>query len=217
MKIEDSSVVNLLHLAPHSTLAAHSLQMAGYPYASAVPNVLDEHHRPILLISALAEHTRNLLADPRVSISIAAPDVANVQDGQRLTLVGDAERVVASADLQARYLRYLPEAEQYLMLDFMFFRIHPKRLRYIGGVGRMGWVDGDAFDSFSSLSLAEESVLLQEAQAIVPNDVTLLGIDAYGIDYLVDGFRKRRVLDGSSNHREELFRALSSTAWRDRD
>jgi len=208
MKIEATSVVNLLHLAQHSTLAAQSLQMPGYPYATAVPNVLDEHHRPILLISALAEHTKNLLADPRVSISITAPDVANVQDGQRLTLVGDAERVEASADLQARYLRYLPAAEQYLMLDFMFFRIHPKRVRYIGGVGRMGWVDSDAFDSFASLSLADESILLQDAQAMVRKNVTLLGVDPYGIDYLADGFRKRHNLEGSTDNKDEVFREV---------
>ena len=134
MKLELAPVLKLLHSAQASTLATQSLQMAGYPYATVVPNVLDEHDQPILMISALAEHTKNLLADPKVSISVTEPGITNVQDGQRLTLVGDAEQFEPSQELIARYLRYVPAAEQYLALDFMFFRILTKRLRYIGGV-----------------------------------------------------------------------------------
>ena len=77
-----------------------------------MPNVLDEQHRPILLISALAEHTNNLLADPKVSISVTESAIANIQDGQRLTLVGEAERFEPNQELLARYLRYVPAAEQ---------------------------------------------------------------------------------------------------------
>lgn len=195
MKLELAPVLNLLHSAPASTLATQSIQMPGYPYATVVPNVLDEQHRPILLISALAEHTKNLLADPKVSISINESGITNVQDGQRLTLVGDAERFEPDQALITRYLRYVPAAEQYLTLDFMFFRILPKRLRYIGGVGKMGWVEAEAFDTATSLSLAEEAALLAEAESVVPRNVTVLGIDGYGIDYVADGFRDRQVLE----------------------
>lgn len=198
MKLELAPVLNLLHSAKASTLATQSLQMPGYPYATVVPNVLDEQHRPILLISALAEHTKNLLADPKVSISVTESGIANVQDGHRLTLVGDAEQFEPSQELIARYLRYVPAAEQYLQLDFMFFRILPKRLRYIGGVGRMGWVEADTLESVASLSIAEEFALLGEAEVVAPRNVTLLGIDPYGIDYVADGFRDRQILsDGN--------------------
>lgn len=195
MKLELAPVLNLLHSAQTSTLATLSRQMPGYPYATVLPHVLDEQHRPILLISALAEHTKNLLADTKVSLSVAESGIANVQDGQRLTLVGDAERFEPSQELIARYLRYVPAAEEYLMLDFMFFRIVPKRLRYIGGVGKMGWIEADVLDAASSLSLVEESLLLAESEATAPRNVTLLGFDPYGIDYLADGFRDRTRLD----------------------
>lgn len=195
MKLELAPVLNLLHSAPASTLATQSIQMPGYPYATVVPNVLDEQHRPILLISALAEHTKNLLADPKVSISVNESGITNVQDGQRLTLVGDAERFEPDQALITRYLRYVPAAEQYLTLDFMFFRIIPKRLRYIGGVGKMGWVEAEDFDTATSLSLADEAALLAEAESVVPRNVTVLGIDGYGIDYVADGFRDRQVLE----------------------
>ena len=195
MKLELAPVLNLLHSAPASTLATQSIQMPGYPYATVVPNVLDEQHRPILLISALAEHTKNLLADPKVSISVNESGITNVQDGQRLTLVGDAERFEPDQALITRYLRYVPAAEQYLTLDFMFFRIIPKRLRYVGGVGNMGWVEAEAFDTATSLALAEEADLLAEAESVLPRNVTVLGIDGYGIDYVADGFRDRQVLE----------------------
>jgi heme iron utilization protein len=205
LKLELTPVLNLLHGAQASTLATQSLQMPGYPFATVVPNILDEQHRPVLLISALAEHTKNLLADRRVSISVIETGNANVLDGQRLTLVGDAEQFEPSDALKARYLRYQPAAEQYLQLDFMFFRIVPKRLRYIGGVGRMGWVEAEVLDAAPSLSLAEEAALLVEVQAITPRNITLLGIDTFGIDYLTYGFRDRAVFQGKAFCRELLL------------
>lgn len=205
MKLDLAPVLNLLHSAHASTLATQFTQMTGYPYATVIPNILDEQHRPILLISALAEHTKNLLSDPKVSISVTESGVPNVQDGQRLTLVGDAEQFVPGDVLKARYLRYLPAAEQYLMLDFMFFRIQPKRLRYIGGVGKMGWLETEVLDAIPSLSLAEEATLLAEAQAIAPSNITLLGIDPFGIDYLADEFRVRSAFQGKAFSREELL------------
>ena len=207
MKLDLAPVLSLLHSASASTLATQSLLMPGYPYATVVPSALDEHHRPILLISALAEHTKNLLADPKLSISITESGIANVQDGQRLTLVGDAEQFQPSQELIARYLRYVPAAEQYLALDFMFFRILPKRLRYIGGVGKMGWVEAGTLDSADSLSLAEEVALLAEAEAMAPRNVTLLGIDPYGIDYLVDGLRDRASL-GQGKFRDTVLASV---------
>ncbi|MDP3638781.1 MAG: pyridoxamine 5'-phosphate oxidase family protein [Azonexus sp.] len=205
MKLVLAPVLNLLHSAHASTLATQFTLMTGYPYATVIPNVLDEQHRPILLISALAEHTKNLLADPKVSISVTKSGVPNVQDGQRLTLIGDAEQFEPDDALKARYLRYLPAAEQYLMLDFMFFRIQPKRLRYIGGVGKMGWVETEVLAAIPSLSLADEATLLAEAQAIAPRNVTLLGIDPFGIDYLADEFRDRSAFQGKGFSREVLL------------
>ena len=198
MKLAIEPAIQLLHGAAYSTLATQSMQLPGYPYATVVPSVLDEQHRPLLLISALAEHTKNLLADPRVSLSLLEPGAGNVQTAARITLLGDAERFDPDELLQARYLRYLPEAEQYLQLDFMFFRIVPKRLRHIAGVGRMGWLQAGELGSAVALSLAQENRFLESAQQALPAGIALLGIDAYGIDYLADGLRKRHAFDSDA-------------------
>lgn len=95
------------------TLATLSQRLAGYPFGSAVPFVLDHAARPVILVSRLAEHTRNIAADHRVSLHVSSA-AGDVQAGTRLTLVGDAARATWDLSaLRARYLRYFPDAERF--------------------------------------------------------------------------------------------------------
>ena len=213
MKLVVEPVINLLHQAACSTLATQSAQLPGYPYATVVPNVLDECHRPLLLVSALAEHTKNLLADHRVSLSLLESGTANVQTSARITLLGDAEPFDPAELLTARYLRYLPDAAQYLELDFMFFRVNPKRVRFIAGGGKMGWLEAAQWAAVPSLSLAREGALVEIAQRAAPTGIRILGVDGYGIDYEADGFRDRQAFDGHDAQidlDEELLRRVAS-------
>ena len=191
MKIPLPDALHLLHRAPIATLATQSASLPGYPYATVVPLVLDETQRPLLFISALAEHTKNLLADPRVSLSVVDPDATDVQAGARLTLVGDAVPVTQDAARIARTLRYLPEAANYLGLDFQFFQIEPKRLRYIGGVGRMGWIESTEWQTLPTLDAATETEWIAQAQPAIGE--TIMGIDPWGIDL--------RAVQGAQRHR----------------
>lgn len=192
VKIQSEPALALLHEASCGTLATNSSQLPGYPYATFVPYVLDECHRPVVCISALAEHTRNLLADPRVSLSVLQPGASDVQAAPRLTFVADAERFEAAPEFVARFLRYEPGAEQNLALDFMFVRLNPKRMRYIGGVGKMGWIESDAWTALPRLPVKDESNLMREASVAVRTGLTLLGVDHFGIDYTLDGRRQRQ-------------------------
>lgn len=192
MQIPFSQAVQLLHQTRHAVLGTHSTQLPGYPYGTAVPLVVDGQHRPLLLISALAEHTRNLLADSRASLAVVEDGRDNVQDAARITLLGRCERFEPSPELVERYLRYQPAAEQYLQLDFMFFRLLVERARYIGGVGRMGWLETADWQSAEKLTPAEEKCLLEEGAALMPAQAQLLGIDAFGIDLEHGGRRLRR-------------------------
>ena len=215
MKLPIEPVIDLLHRAVAATLATHSVTLPGYPYATVVPNVADEHHRPVLYISALAEHTRNLLADPRVSLSIAAPDAANVQAAARLTLVGDAELFEPTEAQLARYLRYQPEAADYMELDFMFFRIQPRRVRFIEGVGKMGWFESGEWKDLLAMAPEEEMRLVEVASAQMPPGVRVLGVDAYGIDF-EQGTRRARLslerqADGASSIARLIGQAASAT------
>jgi heme oxygenase (biliverdin-IX-beta and delta-forming) len=190
MKIHFDAVVHLLHNASSGALATQSTHMPGYPFASILPFVLDERHRPIFLISGLAEHTKNVIADPRASLLVANFNEPNILAGERLSLIGDVERFEVSAELIARAVRYQPDMEQYLALgDFAFFRLIPKRARYIAGFGQMGWVEESEWGDCAFLSLADEVGLIHEHQS--PH-VRLLGLDCYGFDTECNGKRERQ-------------------------
>lgn len=192
MKVEIQSVLNVLHSPSYATLATQSVAMPGYPYATVVANVQDADHCPVVLVSALAEHTHNLNNNPYVSLSLIDETIAvSAQEAPRLTLVADALVYEPSQEFTRRYLRYVPEAERYLALDFSFFKLRVKALRYIGGLGRMGWLKADDLSSLPLVSLHEEQTLLDRAADWAPNDVDLLGLDYWGIDYRVKGLRRR--------------------------
>ena len=213
MKLAVEPTVNFLHKPAYSTLATQSAQFPGYPYATVVPNVLDECHRPLLLVSALAEHTKNLLADPRVSFSLIEPGAESVQTAPRITLLGDAEWFEPDELLKARYLRYFPDSVQYLELDFVFFRTILKRVRFIAGVGKMGWLGAVEWGTVRPLALERESALVEIAQQAAPTGILILGVDCYGIDYEVDGFRDRQVYGGHDAHSdvdEDFLKVVAS-------
>ncbi len=192
MNIPIANAINLLHAVDHAVLATHSAQAPGYPYATVLPFVPDERHRPVLLVSALAEHTKNLISDSRASLLVYEQTNASVLAAARMTLLGRVERIDACAALRAKYVRYQPDAAQYLALaDFAFFRLQPLRLRAIAGFGAMGWIEADAFDQTAALKPVQEQELLDRF-ATVTGAPKLLGVDPYGLDLMHGPRRERR-------------------------
>ena len=192
MKIPINAAIHLVHEARNAGLATNSTQLPGYPYATPVPLVVDERHQPILLISTLAEHTKNLLADPRASLAVVENQNSNTQTASRMTLVGTFKHFEPTENLVARYLRYQAEAEQYLGLDFKFFRLFIQRVRYIAGIGQMGWLEASDWSRIHALGIDAERKLLEALKHRLPASIRLIGIDAYGVDYEIDGLRRRQ-------------------------
>jgi putative heme iron utilization protein len=128
-----------------STVAADPA--AGYPFGSVVSYGLTDDGDPLLFVSLMAEHTQNSLRDPRASLLVTepVPDGADPRASGRVTLLGmlrpiddDGEREVA----RARYLEANPAAAYYIDFgDFTFLRLSVEHVRYVGGYGRMSWVD----------------------------------------------------------------------------
>jgi putative heme iron utilization protein len=162
VNIPPHAPLHLLHRVPDGTLATHSRDPRGFPYPTALPFAPTARHVPMLLISHLAEHTRNLHADSRAGFLVAHASDGNVLEGQRLTMLGSFSPAPPeeSSDLARRYLRYHPDAERYLGLgDFTFWIMSLERMRFIGGFGAMGWLAADALDGLEPLSENEETVL----------------------------------------------------------
>jgi heme iron utilization protein len=125
-----------------------SLTADGDPWASYVTYGLLAG-APVLCVSNLAEHGRNLAGDPRASISIVAPDSgSDPLAGSRITLAGVAERPTGDELAAARqaHLDAVAGARYYIdYSDFSLWVLRVRRVRWVGGYGRMDSTTGDAY------------------------------------------------------------------------
>ncbi|KAF0222158.1 MAG: Heme iron utilization [Rhodospirillaceae bacterium] len=130
-------VVRACRKAVLSTLLAED----GAPYGSLVTVALDHDLSPILLLSALSDHSRNIAADARVSLLFDGTDGhPNPQTGPRLTLMGRVEKT-SDPRLRARFLARHPGAALYAdFADFSFWRVVADRAHFVGGFGRAVWL-----------------------------------------------------------------------------
>jgi hypothetical protein len=126
-------------------LSTHSPAMPGFPFGSVVPYCLDANGWPLILISRIAQHTRNLKADGRCSLLVGERAAEDVQAASRLTLLAEARQLAEPAAIESaaqRYYRYFPESRDYHRVhDFDFWVLEPVRWRYIGGFGAIHWLD----------------------------------------------------------------------------
>lgn len=113
----------------------------GWPYGSLVLTAVDHAARPILLISTLAEHTRNILRDNRVSLMFDGTTAYQERlTGPRVTVMG---RAVKAEDVhaKARFIARHPSAAMYAGFgDFAFYRVEPERAHIVAGFGKIDWV-----------------------------------------------------------------------------
>jgi hypothetical protein len=114
-----------------------------------MPYGLDEHGRPIFLISTMAMHTQNLKADPRASLLLVQPDAAGDPLGaSRVTLVGNVLPVPQAevADARTLYLKTYANSKYWVDFeDFSFYRMDVVDVYYVGGFGVMGWVSASEY------------------------------------------------------------------------
>lgn len=135
-----------------STAALGTLH-SGAPYVSMVPfAILDDASGFVIHVSLLAAHTRDMLADPRVSLLITGPETSNMsaQALPRLTVLGAARQIASTAPdyLKARqvYLERFPESAPIFTLgDFSLFLIEPDELRWVSGFAQARTLSTKAF------------------------------------------------------------------------
>jgi putative heme iron utilization protein len=113
---------------------------SGDPYCSLVNVASHADGSPILLISRLALHTKNILADNRVSLMLDERAAGDPLEGARIMLAGRAEETAGEAAgmLRRRYLNAHPSAEAFVdFKDFSFFRVIPSAAHLVAGFGRI--------------------------------------------------------------------------------
>jgi putative heme iron utilization protein len=135
----------LVHKQHRGVLSTLSDQ--GFPYSSMVDYAPFENGDLLLLLSKLAEHTRFLLANPKcgmfVSPHLNDPDAFAKP---RVTLLGEVAPIERNERVVERFLTAHPRASNYmLMRDFGFYRFQVESIRYIGGFGRMAWIEAEEY------------------------------------------------------------------------
>ncbi len=149
----------------------------GRPYVSLVTVATDVDGSPILLLSRLADHTRNVEADSSVSLLFDATEgYANPQEGPRVTLIG---RIHRSDDpsVRRRFLARHPRAALYAgFADFGMFRVEIERAHWVGGFGRALWREqGLTCDpSLAAVIGAVEEGIVTQLNGDQPGALTLM-------------------------------------------
>ena len=139
----------LLHVGRIGSLSTLSRKQQGFPFGSVMPYGLDDHGRPIFLVSTMAMHTQNLQADPRASLLVTQADSSGDPLGSsRVTLVGNVVAVpkAEAGESRSLYLSRQPNSQYWVDFDdFSFYRMEVVDVYYVGGFGVMGWVSASDY------------------------------------------------------------------------
>lgn len=203
--------------ANRGVLSTVALDPPGYPFGSVATYAIDDAGRPIVFVSTMAEHTRNAAADPRASLIVTEPfpEGSDPLAAGRVTLIGDLlevrgdERVV----VRDQYLAANPASAYYIDFgDFSFWRLEVRSVRYVGGYGRMSWVEGADYAGAEADPLAGEAAvgILEHMNAdhggslvlmaqvlggrVDATEALMTAVDRYGFDLVVGGPNGRAAL-----------------------
>lgn len=223
------ALIRSLDRASLATLMRPDGTGPGSPYASLVMVALDHDLSPIMLISTLADHTRNLREDARASLLFdGTVGLDEPLTGPRVSLQGRVA-VTTEARPRERYLARHPGAAMYAgFKDFAFYRMTVEAAHLVAGFGRIHWLDQGAigFDAPPSRALAEaerdivthmnadhaEAVRLYATRLLgkAEGAWTMTGVDPEGCDLRLGGQVARlgfeRVVHDAEGARGELVR-----------
>ena len=191
--------------ASTNTATLASLTATGDPSASYVTyGLLDG--APVLCVSQMAEHGRNLAGDPRASIAIVAPATdSDPLAGARITLAGVVEHPTGDelAAARAAHIAAVPAAKYYVAYsDFALWVLRVHRVRWVGGYGRMDSATAEAYAAAAPDAVqphsagaithlnadhAESLALMARALGGFPDTLSAVctGADRYGLDLKV--------------------------------
>ena len=181
----------LVRASERATLATNLRRegVEGWPYASLVLVATTPDAIPLLLLSDLADHSKNIARDARVSLLFdGTAGLAEPLTGPRVTLLGRASETRDEAQL-ARYLQHHPSAESYAgFKDFRLYRVAVEEAHLVAGFGRIHWLQGDEVlypsAAAAALAAAEREILAHMNQdhreALARMARHLLGLDGEG-------------------------------------
>lgn len=200
----------LVSLEKTGALGTLAVETAGHPYVSYV-TFAEGADGPLFCLSRIAEHGKNLAADPRASLLVHESGSADPLANGRVTLLGRVTVLTDEARAAAKdaFVAAHPQAAYYAdYKDFAFYGLVVESLRYIGGYGRMSWVSAEDYLAAKPDPLARSAkgmiahmnddhadalVLYAKAftEARDATEATMTAIDRYGFEMTVTTPRGR--------------------------
>jgi len=186
-KLKAKEARKLLLSEYQAILSTHSVDVKGYPFGSVVPYCLNKAGKPIILISSIAQHTKNILSDPKVSLIATESGTDDLQTVGRITYIGNAEKLNDNDnDSMERYYSYFPQSRGYHRThDFYFYQIQAVRIRFIGGFGQIYWLEKEEFLLANPFSFEEEKSMIEHMNLDHAEAIKHY-CDLYKIQYSVD-------------------------------
>lgn len=128
-------------LAKTGDVATLCTDYNGTPFGSLAPYALDKDYNPVIFISDLAVHTKNLTKNSASSMMVMKVDKDNVFNSKRITFVGKMVKVEKLEEVSEIFFTKHKQAKDYAELDFTFYRMEISKIYYIGTFGDIRWVD----------------------------------------------------------------------------
>lgn len=217
--MDGHGVRDLLRRATTATLATHDVA-TGHPYASLVEVATLPDARPVMLLSGLARHTANAIADPRASLLVDQRAEPSPLAAERVALLGTLQRA-SQPGLAARYLARHPHAKPYSEFsDFGYWVLDISLAHVISGFGRIGKVPGENVvlrDPAVHMNGGREERLLASVNAadvVSRLGVRVIGIDAEGFDFASASTLQRRACDLAGMNDENIIETIACSLSR---
>ncbi|MDB9786551.1 DUF2470 domain-containing protein [Bacteriovoracaceae bacterium] len=168
MNEHENLALSLLEEERNGILCTHSIDIPGYPFGSLTPFVLDKDFCPLIYISNIAQHTKNLQSDKKCSIIVLERSKLHEKEKQsfgRYTICANAVLVQKGTreedEAKEQYFRCFSEAKSYGDTHgFDFYRLEFVKGRYIGGFGKIFWIEKEDWTRKKLFTDEEENEII---------------------------------------------------------
>ena len=190
--------INLMRNCREGVLSTVSKKYEGYPFGSFVTFISGADRSIIFYASDIAQHTINLKNNSKACITLFNLSEGDKQDSARLSLLGDVKKIDKDVEETSRqFIEFFPESSQYSnMHDFNFYKLNISQVRWIGGFGKIAWLDSTNWSPIKPKWLKQERSMIKHmnedhSNSIVSTLNAKLGIkdkDARMLRLTMDGY-----------------------------
>lgn len=159
----ENKAVELLRNCREGVLSTVSKKFEGYPFGSFVTFITGPDRSVIFYASDIAQHTINIKNNSKACLTLFNLNEGDKQDSSRLSLLGDIKKIEDSSnEVSEKFVDFFPESAQYSkMHDFNFYKLSVNEARWIGGFGKIAWLDNSNWKNADPKWLKQEASMIK--------------------------------------------------------